>query len=301
MAASPIRASPVTAGQPTVRIRVVAAASGAIVTAVAAAVLSAGTPAVAQAATSQREVSSAGPHMRAPDLGTGSTIKHGLSSSNSLDWAGYAVTGPTITSVSGSWTQPAATCPGTKAGQSAFWVGIDGFTSDSPTVEQIGTDADCTKGTHKNPGGPVHYAWFEMYPLPLVVLDPVAYPVTPGNVLTASVTASGSNYVLAISDVGHWSYSTTQAASGGALNSSAELVTEAPLLCKNGKCKPIALTDFSSVAFTGATVNGVALTGPGLTANRITMTRNKKGTAVKASTSALDPTGHAFVVSWLAN
>ncbi len=284
----------VTASRSTMRIRLVAAAG-----AVAAVVFCAGGPTVAHAATSQHEVSSTGTHLRAPDMSTGSIIRHGLSSSNSLDWAGYAVTGPTITSVSGSWTQPAAICPGTKAQQSAFWVGIDGFTSDSTTVEQIGTDADCTKGTHRNPGGPVYYAWFEMYPLPLVVLDPATYPVTPGNVLSASVTASGSNYVLAITNVGHWSFSTTQVAPGGTLNTSAELVTEAPLLCKDGKCKPIALADFSSVAFTGATVNGVALTAPGLTANRITMTKNRKGTVVKASPSVLDPTGRAFVISWL--
>ena len=263
-------------------------------------VLASVTPGAAFASTSDRDSASTITGQRAPDLGGGSVVRHGLWNSNSLDWAGYAATGPAITSVAGSWTQPAATCPGNKVEQSAFWVGIDGFTTDSPTVEQIGTDADCTKGTHKNPGGPIYYAWFEMYPLPIVVLDPVLYPVTPGNVLTASVTVTGAGYVLAIADAGRWTFSTTQVPTRATLNSSAEWITEAPLNCKNGKCKPIALANFSVAAFTGATVNSMAVNGPGLTVNQITMTKNKKGTIVKASTSALDPTGHGFTVHWLA-
>lgn len=58
-------------------------------------------------------------------------------------WAGYAVTGAagSFTSVSASWTQPTASCA---AGSqyTAFWVGLDGYAS--KTVEQIGTEADCT-------------------------------------------------------------------------------------------------------------------------------------------------------------
>ena len=68
----------------------------------------------------------------------------------------------------GSWTQPAATCTGTKASQSAFWVGIDGYASSDPTVQQIGTDADCTKGTTKVPSVAVYYAWYELFPDSLV-------------------------------------------------------------------------------------------------------------------------------------
>ena len=50
-----------------------------------------------------------------------------------------------------------------------------------------------------------------------------------------------------------------------------------------------------------ATVNGLAVDGTGLTDHLITMTKNKKGTIVKASTSALDVTGHAFGVTWVSN
>ena len=45
----------------------------------------------------------------------------------------------TFTDVKGSWTQPTATCTN-KTAYSSFWVGLDGYNSNS--VEQIGTDSD---------------------------------------------------------------------------------------------------------------------------------------------------------------
>src|ERR1044071_5102244 len=79
---------------------------------------------------------------------------HRISNSTSTNWSGYAVTGNRFTSVSASWTQPSVTCSATA--YSSFWVGLDGDTSN--TVEQTGTDADCSGST------PQYYAWYEMYP-----------------------------------------------------------------------------------------------------------------------------------------
>ena len=73
----------------------------------------------------------------------------GTTTQDSVNWAGYAVTGPTVSNVAGSWVQPTATCPKRQNQQAAFWVGIDGYSATDPTVEQIGTDSDCTKGTKK--------------------------------------------------------------------------------------------------------------------------------------------------------
>ena len=53
-------------------------------------------------------------------------------------------------------------------------MGIDGFAATDPTVQQIGTDSDCLKGTKKMPGGPSYYAWYEMYPGSIVILPPAA-------------------------------------------------------------------------------------------------------------------------------
>ena len=262
------------------------------------------TPGLAVAVPASAVVQAPSSGQRAPDLG-GTVVSHGKarSASNSLDWAGFAATGSTVTSVAGSWTQPSVVCPGNKLTQSAFWVGIDGFASNDPTVQQIGTDADCAKGTKKAPGGPLYYAWFEMYPAGLVVLDPANYPVHPGDVLSASVSGTGTNYTLSISDAGsgasHWSYLATQVASTPTLGASAEWIAEAPTSCSNGRCKPLPLADFGSVSFRGATVNGLPVAMSGLSASKITMTKNKKGTVVKASTSLLDASGGGFTVNWL--
>ncbi len=237
-----------------------------------------------------------------PFQGYGQTSRSTHSPSNSLDWAGFADTGPLVTNVTGSWTEPTVTCPATKLEQSAFWVGIDGFASTDPTVEQVGTDADCTKKVKKVLSAPSYYAWFEMYPAPLVLLGP-SYPVTHGDALSASVTAEGADYLLSITDsTEHWTYNTTQVAPTPLPeDTSAEWITEAPTTCKAGKCKPLPLADFGSVAFTGATVNGLPVNGTGLTSSQITMTKNKKGTIVKASTSPLDTSGEAFTVTWVEN
>jgi hypothetical protein len=247
-------------------------------------------------------VAADGSGLPAPFVGTSSAPRGGQVISTSLDWAGFAATGPTVTSVTGSWLQPSVACPASKLEQSAFWVGIDGFSSSDPTVQQVGTDADCAKKAKKVPGGPVYYAWFEMYPASLVVLNPSTYPVNPGDALTASVTAVGANYTLALIDAGHWTFTTTQVAGAPLpLNSSAEWIAEAPTSCAGSSCKAVPLADFGSVAFSGATVNGLPVNGAGLTSSQITMTKNKKGTQVKASTSALDVTGHAFGVTWVSN
>ncbi|HTT87825.1 MAG TPA: G1 family glutamic endopeptidase, partial [Acidimicrobiales bacterium] len=121
----------------------------------------------------------------------------------STNWSGYAVTyasgGNLFSTVSGSWAVPAVSCPN-KPQESAFWVGIDGFQSTSTTVEQVGTDSDCVKGTKKHPGGPSYYAWWELYPSPTITIPTSNYPVVPGDTINAEVSRSGSTYTLSIAD-----------------------------------------------------------------------------------------------------
>ena len=85
--------------------------------------------------------------------------RHGRNAT-STNWSGYAVTGPdgSVTDVKGSWKVPDVVCssPGTPNSYASFWVGIDGYGSN--TVEQIGTDSDCSGGNA------VYYAWYEFYP-----------------------------------------------------------------------------------------------------------------------------------------
>jgi Peptidase A4 family len=202
---------------------------------------------------------------------------HRITNSTSSNWSGYAVTGGRYTSVSSSWTEPTATCSGTA--YSSFWVGLDGDTSS--TVEQTGTDADCSGST------PQYYAWYEMYPK-----FPVNFSntVRPGDKLTASVTTNGSgSFTLTISDsTQNWTH-TVSARLKSAKLASAEVIAEAP--SSSGGVLPLA--NFGTVSFTGATVNGKVLTGSTAGIDPITM---QSGSTVKAQPGNLS--SGAFSVTW---
>ena len=129
------------------------------------------------------------------------------------------------------------------------------------------------------PGGPVHYAWYELFPGALIVLPPATYPVAPGDVLSASIHVSGAAYELALVDANHW-------------------IAEAPTVCGGTKCKPQPLANFGSITFTGASANGEPLTAVDLISSAITMTA-KAGTLIKARPGPLVG-GSAFTVTWLA-
>ena len=202
---------------------------------------------------------------------------HRITNSTSTNWSGYAVTGGRYTSVSASWTEPTAKCSGTA--YSSFWVGLDGDTSN--TVEQTGTDADCSGST------PQYYAWYEMYP---------KYPVNfgntvrPGDKMTASVTTTGSgSFTLTISDTTRGWTKTTNARLKSAKLSSAEVIAEAP----SSSSGVLPLANFGTVSFTGAKANGSLLTSstPGI--DPITMAN---GSTVKAQPGSIS--SGAFSVTW---
>ena len=201
---------------------------------------------------------------------------HRISRSTSTNWAGYSATGSTFDSVSATWKQPSASCTSADA-YSSFWVGLDG--DGSNTVEQIGTDADCSSGK------PVYYAWYEMYPKFPVNLS---ITIRPGDTISGSVTTDGSgSFTLAIQDVTTGgSFTTTQKLKHARL-ASAEVIAEAP---SSGGVLPLA--NFGTVNFSAATVNGQPIGG--FNPDRIDMV---SGTTTKATTSTLSK-GTAFSVAW---
>jgi hypothetical protein len=216
-------------------------------------------------------------------MGVSAAHTRGLSyQAQSTNWSGYAATTGTYTSVSASWTQPAGIC--SRGDQyAAFWVGLDGYNSNS--VEQTGSEVDCIGRTAR------YYAWYEMYPNASVTYP---NPVRAGDHFTASVTYIGSNqYTLKISDTTqNWTQSTTQSLSG-APRSSAEVIAEAPCCTFSGGILP--LTDFGTMNFTGSTANGSAIgNAGGLT--EIIMVDNA-GRA-KDSISSLS-SGENFSATWL--
>jgi Peptidase A4 family len=213
---------------------------------------------------------------------------------NSLNWAGYAVTGAAMSSVSANWTVPTATCRKNVTQLDSTWVGLDGFSPGDPTVEQIGTDSDCakTKGSHH--GTPVYYAWLELYPAAAVL---VPHPVAPGQRISGSVTVSGSSYNLSLTN-GVWHYSTSQTSSDYPENASAEWITEAPTNCKRTGCAVVQLADFGAVSFTNALANGQAISSSAFTNTLVDMS-NKSGKKLRAVTSGLSAGGTAFTITWL--
>lgn len=212
----------------------------------------------------------------------------------STNWSGYAVADETFTSVQGGWVEPSATCTSTNSA-AAFWVGIDGYDSDS--VEQLGTDADCSGGS------PSYYAWYEMYPAASVTLSKSSYPVTPGDHLAARVVANGSQYTLAMRDTAasggvRWTFQTTQS-STVATDASAEWVAEAPSECLIIVCRVLPLTDFGSVTFVGAQATGNGAFGPiSSFSDNNSITMETSGGTVKASPSGLNSTGMSFTSTW---
>jgi Peptidase A4 family len=231
----------------------------------------------------------------------------GATNSTSTNWSGYAVTGATpFTDVQGSWTQPTANCSSTTASPtngkgngnghgnghggggasqstySSFWVGLDGYSSG--TVEQTGTDADCSGTT------PVYYGWYEFYPA-----FPINFsnPVSPGDTINADVAVSGGSVTITLQDATQgWTQRATQSSAGYAL-SSAEWVAEAP---SSGKVLPLA--NFGTVNFSNASATGGGKTGSisAFTNDPITMVTSSGQT--KAAPSGLGSHGSSFSVTW---
>jgi hypothetical protein len=166
---------------------------------------------------------------------------------DSTNWSGYAVEGTSFTKALASWTVPTVTCSKTPNTYSSFWVGIDGWTSS--TVEQTGTDSDC------NGSSPSYYAWYEFYPNPSIEITSVS--VSPGNHISASVTYSGTEFTITLTnETTGKSYSKSSKVSG-AKRTSAEWIAEAPCCTRSGGILP--LSDFGTVYF-GDDYTGVGST-----------------------------------------
>lgn len=202
----------------------------------------------------------------------------------SSNWAGYADTSNTYSTVTGNWTEPSVSCTSTTA-LAAFWVGIDGFTSG--TVEQDGTLAECSGGRLFS------FSWWEMYPTNSIQV--VGSSVAAGDSISSSVVRSGTTYTLKVTDSTHPanSFTRTETCSSCA-NSSAEWIAEAP----SGSGGIFPLPNFHSWTASGATVKGGSTTGVISTFpnDKINMVNSSGQT--KATTGALNGSGNGFTVTW---
>ncbi len=226
---------------------------------------------------------------------------------SSSNWAGYAVhyPGTSFRQVSGTWTQPDASCVPGQSSYSAVWVGIGGFQPTSPALEQIGTEADCNAA-----GNAVVSAWYELVPAPSKT---ISLAVHPGDVMHATVTVVGHQVTLELEDLtSHRSFDKSLYASSIDV-SSAEWIVEAPSVCLSQfACQALPLADFGSVTFDSASVtSATGTTGsiinphwwrtkikltPG--AQRFIVVHRATTSAGTATPSALQAGGRAFGVTY---
>jgi peptidase A4-like protein len=202
----------------------------------------------------------------------------------SNNWAGYADTGTGFTKVTGTWVEPSATC-GSGESLAAFWVGIDGFSSNS--VEQDGTLIECDGGQA------FYFTWWEMFPTNAVQI--VGQTLSPGDTIHASVTRTGTSYKLTVTDSTNSadSFTKTETCSNCA-NSSAEYIAEAP---SNGTSVE-ALSHFSVFKLKSATVSTSSKSGviSSFTDDEITMVDSAGN--VEAQPGNLNANGNFFQVTW---
>jgi hypothetical protein len=171
---------------------------------------------------------------------------------SSSNWAGYAVhrAGTRFTSVSGAWRQPTATCRTGRRTYSALWVGLGGFNGSSNSLEQIGSEVDCTAS-----GQVSSSAWYELVPAPS---RPIRMRVRPGDELLAGVTVTGNRVAMVLDDVStrHSFRKTFQMSAPDV--SSADWILEAPSECvSQSVCQTLPLANFGSATFNWAKVQAV--------------------------------------------
>lgn len=221
-------------------------------------------------------------------------------SQTSSNWSGYAVHGAGVhfRQVSGEWRVPKVTCTSGLTTYSAMWVGIGGFSTTSPALEQTGTESDCDGAQ------PLYSAWYELVP---AASHQLSLRVHPGDLMRASVVVRGSRVTLVLTNLTrHRGFSRTFTPSL-IDTSSAEWILEAPGACSGTHCFTLPLSNFHRAAFSLARV--VTASGRrGAIANvrwRTTRITLRFGTGTSgfnggARPSGLTARGSAFALSYIA-
>jgi Peptidase A4 family len=217
----------------------------------------------------------------------------------SVNWSGYAVetnlASPqayAFTDVQATWIVPSVGASASSSHNNAYsstWIGLDGDSSNSKTVEQIGIEQDFINGKA------VYYAWYEMYPKAVVKLDLV---IQAGDTISAEVKYLGNNtYQLTLDDVTSGHSSAIQIESAKPIRSSAEWIEEG-----TGR-----VADFNTVTFTNAQATATKPTGtttgsisdPAWQTEEVTLVSKSGG--VIATPTALSNDGSSFSINYVAN
>jgi hypothetical protein len=203
----------------------------------------------------------------------------------SQNWSGYAASGGSFTSVSGTWTVPQFS-PSSTAGADAAWVGIGGVTSRD--LIQAGTQQ-----TVSGSGSTQYEAWVETLPQ---ASHPVPLAVHAGDSVSVSIAqqpqASDQWQVSFTNNTTGQTFQVTERYSSSL--SSAEWIEEAPSAARG---RQLPLDNFGTINFSAAsaTRNGQTVTPASAGSQAITMIG--RGGQVLATTSSLGGDGASFSVS----
>jgi Peptidase A4 family len=242
----------------------------------------------------------------------------------SSNWSGYAITGVGSTAtnavttmsfsdVTGTWVQPAATCPPGQSTSAAIWVGLGGYTVGSSALEQTGTSADCSSS-----GKATYTAWYELVPEPSVNIK---LKIAPGDTITSTVVVKGNDVTVQVKNrTRHTSFTKHLQMEEPDLTS-AEWITEAPSECTYaGLCRTVQLTNFGSVTFNRIAAlgngQGGTLNGPSWESTPIQLIPRARrvfgdvqsvssgltaGASPSTPSSDCSPAGCSFTINWVAN
>ncbi len=247
-----------------------------------------------------------------------SAANRDVTPSISSNWAGYAISDPltisgtaataplTFSDVTATWVQPTATCGKSGAAYSAFWVGLGGFATNATTLEQVGTESDCSDA-----GVPAYFAWYEIVPAPSVRVN---LKIHPGDTITSAVLVTGTTVLVQVKDRTRGVSFTKRVTVPNPDVSSAEWIAEAPSECRS-RCQVLPLANFGTVAF--SKIAAVANAHPGTltdtagSALPIQLVPHSSfhsffGSPDNASKAGATPgtsstDGRTFTVSWLAD
>jgi hypothetical protein len=160
-----------------------------------------------------------------------------------------------LSSVSGTWVVPTATCSAGHEAYSAVWVGLGGYHEHAEGLEQLGTEQDC------NDKGLASYAaWFEILP---ASPHAIHINVHPGDTVSASTTVAGHSVTFRMRDLTTGArYAATRHTATTDV-SSADWILEAPSTCAtSGRCTALPLANVGIVDFASATATAGRQTKP---------------------------------------
>ena len=223
----------------------------------------------------------------------------------STNWAGWAVhqPGTNFHSIQAFWVEPTAACVPGQATYSAIWVGLGGYSINSPALEQIGTEVDCSAK-----GRPIQGAWYEMVP---AASQDIRFTVHAGDSIGAAVAVTGHRARLALVDFTRHRRFDRTFSSRNIDVSAAEWIVEAPSECDTDtSCVDLPLAPFTPVRFTGASVQTTSghvgtISDPSWASTEISLrpdggpaTMHNGNVLGAADPSPLGPDGSSFAVTF---